>query len=522
MTPLLKLRPLLIGLLVAACTVVPSDPNGTPESTSADITPVPSEVDLTRTPPPAAQATPIFSQLNQELAMRGSYSADVAALQGIPVYQLSIEVDFNPAMDQAAIVGHMLLAFEAPGEEALTRFPLMLWPNNEQYQSEMTITSAIVNGYVAEPQADPQAPAIWLDLYQPVEPGQDVTTSVAFEIEVFEVGEAAPKRFGIVPGGVLIAPTFYPLLPRWLEDGWEVEQAPSGGDTTNSEVAFYEWEISAPAELGLAASGAEVDRQETDDGRQLLRLATGPVRDVAFALGPFEVLTDEVGDIQLRAWVLEEHLQEGLDMLQAAKLQMETMIDWVGPYPYTELDLVDAPGAFGGIEYPGLVYIGTLGTEWLIEPTVHEVAHQWFYGLIGDDQLDEPWLDEAAATYAEALYFERASFNATRTNFLADLRGVVRQRTTAEMPIGLPIDEYPSARDYAIIVYLKGALFFDELRLRLGEQGFKAFLQSYFNQYRYAVATSEDFQQTAEAVCECDLQALFDLWVYEGGPIPEF
>jgi aminopeptidase N len=246
------------------------------------------------------------------------------------------------------------------------------------------------------------------------------------------------------------------------------------------------------------------------------------VRDVAFALGPFEVLIDEVGDIQLRAWVLENHLQEGLDMLRAAKLQMETMIDWVGPYPYTELDLVDAPGAFGGIEYPGLVYIGTVGTEWLIEPTVHEVAHQWFYGLIGDDQLYEPWLDEAAATYAEALYFERASFNATRTNFLADLRGVVRLRSTAELPIGMPVGEYPNANEYAIIVYFKGALFFDELRLRLGEQSFKAFLQSYFNQNRYQIATAIDFQQAAEGVCECDLQALFDLWVYEGGPVPGF
>lgn len=522
MTYLRSLRLFLLAVVLAACTSVPSDTGATTESTSADATLALTGVDTTRTPPPTAQATPLFSQFNQELAMRGSFAADVAALEGIPLYQLSIEVDFNQAMDQAAITGRLYLTFEAPGEEALMRFPLMLWPNNEQYQSEMTVSNVVVNGYAVEPQADDQAPAIWLDLYPPVEPGQEINAAMDFEIEAFEIGQAAPKRFGITSGGVLIAPTFYPLLPLWLGDGWQVEPAPPGGDTTNSEVAFYEMEIDAPVELGLAVSGAEVDRQENDDGRQYLRVATGPVRDVAFALGPFEVLIDEVGDIQLRAWVLDEHLQDGLDMLQAAKLQVETMIDWVGPYPYTELDLVDAPGAFGGIEYPGLVYIGTVGTEWLIEPTVHEVAHQWFYGLIGGDQLYEPWLDEAAATYAEALYFERASFNATRTNFLADLRDVVRHRTTGEMPIGLAVDEYPSENDYAIIVYFKGALFFDELRLRLGEQGFKAFLQGYFNQHRYQIATAEEFQDAAEAACACDLQTLFDLWVYEGGPIPEF
>ncbi|MGD8605206.1 MAG: hypothetical protein PVF49_11610, partial [Anaerolineales bacterium] len=296
MTQFRRMHPILIALVLVACTAAPLNPNNTFQATSAEVTLEATEVEVTRTPPPTAQATPIFSQLNQELAMRGSFSADVAALDGIPVYQLSIEVEFNQAMDQATISGDLYLTFDAPGEEALTRFPLMLWPNNEQYQADMTVSSAVVNGYAVDPQADGVAPAIWLELYQPVEPGQEVVAALSFEVVAYEIGQAAPKRFGITPGGVLIAPTFYPLLPLWLGDGWQVEQAPPGGDTTNSEVAFYEIEINAPADLGLAASGAEVDRQETNDGRQHLRLATGPVRDVAFALGPFEVLIDEVGE----------------------------------------------------------------------------------------------------------------------------------------------------------------------------------------------------------------------------------
>jgi hypothetical protein len=516
-----RLGLMLLCFILAACSATPSAPN-VQQSESPDSNQVATEQAIAQTPPPSVEVEPLFSQLNQELAMRGSFAADVAALEGIPLYQLAVELDFNEDFDQATILGQMYLTFMAPGDEPLTRFPLMLWPNNEQYQSQMTISDVSVNGFMVEPQADEAAPAVWLDIYQAVEPGDEVEVALNFHIETYGIGEAAPKRFGITPGGVLIAPTFYPLLPVWRDGSWQVEPAPPGGDTTNSEVAFYEMEITAPADLGLAASGVEVESQELEDGSQRTRFATGPVRDVALAVGPFEVLIDEVGDIQMRAWVLEDHLQDGLDMLRAAKLQMEIMIDWVGPYPYTELDLVDAPGAFGGIEYPGLVYIGTVGTDWLTEPTVHEVAHQWFYGLVGDDQLYEPWLDEAAATYAEALYFERASYAATRTNFLADLRGVVRLRDTAEMPIGLPVGDYPNQGEYAIIVYFKGALFFDELRLRLGEEGFKTFLQTYFNQYRYQIATAEDFQETAEAVCECDLQELFDLWVYEGGPIPEF
>ncbi len=78
----------------------------------------------------------------------------------------------------------------------------------------------------------------------------------------------------------------------------------------------------------------------------------------------------------------------------------------------------------------------------------------------------------------------------------------------------------PSERDYAVFVYLKGALFFDALRGQLGEPGFRTFLQTYFTDYRYGFATARAFQATAEATCDCDLEDLFDLWVYHGGPLP--
>ncbi len=71
-----------------------------------------------------------------------------------------------------------------------------------------------------------------------------------------------------------------------------------------------------------------------------------------------------------------------------------------------------------------------------------------------------------------------------------------------------------------MFVYLKGALFFDALRGRLGEPDFRAFLRTYFTDYRYATATAQAFQATAEATCVCDLGDLFDLWVYQGGPLP--
>ncbi|MFQ5923108.1 MAG: M1 family aminopeptidase, partial [Anaerolineales bacterium] len=184
--------------------------------------------------------------------------------------------------------------------------------------------------------------------------------------------------------------------------------------------------------------------------------------------------------------------------------------------------LLDVPGVFGGIEYPGLVTVGTLGSANVIDPTVHEVGHQWFYGLIGDDQLEQPWLDEAAATYTQVLYHEQASRPGFATGMLTFFRDQVRDHRSPELPIGLPVDGYETRLDYALFVYRKGALFFDALRAELGDDLFFEFLQNFLERYRYEIASADDFQATAEDTCGCDLDSLFDLWVFEGGETPGF
>ena len=244
------------------------------------------------------------------------------------------------------------------------------------------------------------------------------------------------------------------------------------------------------------------------------------MRDVAFALGPMETASVQVAQVELRAWYLPEHADSAQEMLEAAQVQYEALTDRVGPYPYPQLDLVDAPGAFGGIEYPGLVFIGTLGGTNVIEPTVHEVAHQWFYGLIGDDQLHEPWLDEGAATYAEVLYYEAAGRSGRATGMLSDLRAWLRSHPDPTLPVGLGVGEYADQGEYALFVYVKGALFFDALRRELGDAAFTEFLHLYYQTFRYRVADGAAFQDLAQDTCGCDLTSLFDLWVWQGGRIP--
>lgn len=513
-----------LTLLLCSCQLlsIPTSLGRDAPSATA-VAPVPAD-DLAETPPPEPTPWPLEPTLpiqgeDAEAALLPAFARDADLYPDATRYTIDASVTFEPESYDAEIEGRARIQYTVPTGATIDDVPLMLWPNDRQYASRMRVGAATINGRVIEGEPGLDGVVQIYRLEESASSGEVLDISVPFQVDASgPIGGPQPRRFGITEG-VLIAPTFYPLIPRRVGGDWQVEPAPYGGDTTNSDTAFYRVTLTVPADLSLAASGVEVARTEDGD-TQTLAYVSGPMRDFAFALGPFELKERTVDGVVVRAWTLPEHEVEAQEMLDAAAEQLLLMNKWVGSYPYAELDVVDAPGAFGGIEYPGLVYIGTLGTPWLIEPTVHEVAHQWFYGLIGDDQLFEPWLDEAVATYTEILYYEDAGPPGAATGLLSHFRQGLRSAPDPTLPIGKAVGAYADPGEYGVIVYYKGALFLDALRGEIGEAAFRQFLQEYYADFRYGFATGEDFQAAAEQACACDLDPLFDLWVWEGGEIP--
>jgi aminopeptidase N len=195
------------------------------------------------------------------------------------------------------------------------------------------------------------------------------------------------------------------------------------------------------------------------------------------------------------------------------------------PYPFTELDLVTTPTLALGIEYPGIIanrlgmYVsdestgGTANKILLESTTAHEVGHQWFYNLVGNDQLDEPWLDEALAQYATYLYYLDQYGPEGAQAFYQSLEGRWNRVEEDNVPIGLPVAAYSGA-EYGAIVYGRGPIFFTELAQTMGQDIFDDFLRDYTEVHKWGIATTASLKQVAEAHCNCDLTALFDAWVY--------
>jgi hypothetical protein len=523
----------LVVLLSLACSVlavpgvVPATQTPAPVSGASthSATGEPAAATLAATTPlPLEPPTPDVNWSNEQdqaQALLEAFAADATDFPAATRYWIEASVTFDRLRTRAVIEGRERVRFTNPLHRPLEEIALMLWPNDAQYAAEMEAGSAVVDGRLVIPQAEAEGVGLRVPLARPLAPGEVVDLTIPFRVVTTDpITLWSPRRFGIAQG-MLMAPTFYPLIPRLTPAGeWQMIPAPPGGDTANSDVALYDVRLIVPEELVLVATGVELDRTPVTGGTVAVHYASGPVRDFAFALGPFVPAQSQAGGVVARAWALPEHAAEAESLARTAARAVQAFETWIGPYPYDELDVIDAPGAFGGIEYPGLIFIGVVGDRADDDVVIHEVAHQWFYALIGNDQLLEPWLDEGAASYLETLYYEAEGDVRTATRLLDEDRRILRAVGRTETPIGLPVGVYASENDYAVFVYLKGALFFDALRGRLGETAFGDFLHTYFADYRYGFATARAFQTTAEATCECDLTDLFDLWVYEGGELP--
>jgi aminopeptidase N len=259
--------------------------------------------------------------------------------------------------------------------------------------------------------------------------------------------------------------------------------------------------------------------EEVRDGQRVSTIAAGPARDFFLAASPrYEVISKTVDGVKFSSYSRPELAEGAAKVLESAIAAVDRFEELVGPYPYTELDLVETATAAAGVEYPGLaaiagrLYEGDRMT--LLEPvTVHEAAHQWFYNAVGNDQVDEPWLDESLVQYLTMRYYGdvygRQGYRGFRDSLVERWNRVDQQ----EIPVGLPVEAYDGT-SYSAIVYGRGALFFEALQEAMGEQAFEAFLQDYYRENEWGVVTTESFKRLAEQSCQCDLTELFETWIY--------
>ena len=413
------------------------------------------------------------------------------------------------------------------GDEPVEEISFLLFPNFED--GVVTVTDLLVDGLEAKTSQAIKYTALKVDLQKALQPGDSVVIETDFILGIpTEMG----GNYGLYGyfEDVLVLDTFYPMIPVYDKNGWYSQFPQRNGDHTYLDASFYLVQVQAPADLVMASSGVAVSRVEEGD-IQTTVFAAGPARD--FYLGgsrEFTELKQQAGDLTVKVFARKEHnLHQGY-ALNISMDAIEVFSERVGDYPYTEFEVISSPMRALGIEYPGLTSVvvrefvaggevGGLPSEIYLESTVaHEVGHMWFYNTVGNDQQNQPWLDEALAQYLTYIYYLDSYGPEAGQSYNSSWYGRWQSLEFAEIPIGMPAGEYYSeeyrGREYGAIVYGRGPIFFLELETKMGLDTLMKGIQDYYQDHLWGIGTPEDLLAALEGACACELDDIFNEWVY--------
>jgi len=471
---------------------------------------------------PAAASVFETTAWNDRSIFRGGLSQTeqpvLVGLSGASVYRLDLTI----ADDLTLVTGAEQVRYTNRTGAALDRIEMRLYANLLGGRSD--VSAVKVDGQPVTPAFGQSDSVMAFPLPSPLAPGGSVVLSVDYAVTI---PTSLSVSYGILAAtdGVLALAHSYPMVSVYDRNGWNEEIPSPWGDILYNDASFYLVRVTAPAGLTLVASGREVQRGSVD-GRQQVTYATGPARDFYLAASAGYVKTSQTAaGLTVNSYAPRGDEAQSLQAAQVALAAVQDYSQRYAPYPYTQLNLAAIPTQALGIEYPGEVAIlqdlfspqSSYGSQQgiYLETTVaHEVAHQWFYNLVGDNQLDEPWLDESLAQFATWQYYgDRYGPSAAQSFETQGLKSRWDRLQDADIPIGLPVGAYTEDQ-YGAIVYGRGPLFFITLEDRIGAAAFRKFIQDYVQTYSWQNATTAGLKQVAEKDCACDLTGLFQKWVY--------
>ncbi len=400
-----------------------------------------------------------------------------------------------------------------------------LFANYPDSDAKITVGRVVVDGAEASPELQVQDTALRVPLAKPLAPGAMVSVNLDFTVTVPRNSTAHYADL-TASDTVVTLPSIYPLIPAYDSKGWHVELPPAYGDLVYAEISFYQVELTAPASMTVIASGSTVGAKDNGNGTKTWDIIGAPMRDFDINLtDQLQVTSSTLGEIKVNSYYEANHAQSGQDALKYASDALQDYEKRFGAYPYRELDVVETPTTAGGIEYPGLVVIGrglynnSEQKQYFEFATVHEVSHQWWYAMVGDDQVNDPWVDEALAQYSSLIYEEDIhGANAGRTILRQYFQNLYQMAKNAghDAAVNQPVSAF-NENDYGAIVYGKGPLFYDAIRTKMGDAKFFEFLQVYFQRFRYKFAFPEDILNTAQTTCGCSLQDEYNQWILTPG-----
>ncbi len=396
----------------------------------------------------------------------------------------------------------------------------------------------------------------WIKLPAPLATGSSITIRTPFHVKI---PSARFSRLGHTGQAYYIS-QWFPKPAVYDAQGWHAMPYLTQGEF-HSEFGSFDVRITLPANYVVGATGELQDAQEvsfmdslaampstflksaggdpfppSSSDMKTLHFKQDNVHDFAwFADKRFHVKKSQVtlarSGRRVTSWVLftPKNAELWRDATTYVNESVRLYSEWVGDYPYSACTAVDGVlAAGGGMEYPMITLINTPTDTFELDVVIaHEVGHNWFYGMLGSNERDHPWMDEGINSFYEQRYVETRypgrrimDLQGIPLGFLTRHKGITyRQqnefqyrfnaRRNWDSPPDSPSSEF-GMLDYGTTVYSKTALVFDQLREQLGQAAFDQAMQRYFAEWHFKHPYPQDLSHILQQETGKDLGWYFD------------
>ncbi|MGQ0575630.1 MAG: M1 family aminopeptidase [Pseudonocardia sp.] len=415
-----------------------------------------------------------------------------------------VELGFEVADDLGSVTGREVVVFTPDAE--VCELVFRLWANKPTTVDDGTstvLTGATVDGAPVTPRLEPAgapdgAPGTLAELPLPacVPAGNPIRAELEFTVAL---GEDSDERVGHAPGAeVAWLATAFPMLAWVRGEGWVRDDAVemAGETVTSEDFRLAALDVTAPERYAVLGTGTPGDtRPGAAPGTVTHRFTAAAVRDVSVAVGAFDVVERDAGGTRLHVGVPRSGSRvDAAGWADELAEQLGRLEEILGPHPYPHLWAAVLPPLADGVEFPTALLFGDVGERTIPALAAHELAHQWVYALVGNNQARHPWIDEAFATYAQARAAGQEDFYS-----LDDVRGRV------EGELGEPMEYWARTGGfgrYVRGVYDQGAAVLLEGRRRAGEDRFDEALRGYLDANAHRVAGPGDVEAAFAGVPE--------------------
>jgi hypothetical protein len=385
--------------------------------------------------------------------------------------------------------GRESIAFSNTSGKPMAEVYLRLWGNGWDGCKQPVKVSNFSGGVPDQPSVN--CTAVKVKLPKALAAGRQ--TSIAFDVTM--TAPDRTDRFGR-SGVYSFFGNALPVLAVRDAAGWHLEPDVGIGESYYTLAADFAVRLDHPAAVQVPATGVTSTVRR---GKQVSTVSIAKqVRDFAWAAGPFkQSLVTSPGGVKVRTWWTDVVTTAAVtDARTEGVAAIDDFGKRFGQYPYGEVDLVlnDKWESFSGMEYPGFVLLIAPPTE--EGPVVHELAHQWWYGIVGNNEYADPWLDESFATYATDLH--------TGDTAEACWPGQVAVSLTNDMGYW---KTYGSG--WGQYVYIYGACMLHDLERVLGTSAMAKMIRGYIESHWYGISTVTDFKSAAQSATVTNLKSFW-------------